>query len=83
MLADEPTASLDGASGREIVELLRELARAQGCTIVLVTHDSRILDLADRCLRLEDGILCSYSSALTSDLHSLKLSGKINGETPT
>jgi len=67
VLADEPTASLDGASGREIVELLRQLARAQGCTIVLVTHDSRILDLADRCLRLEDGILSSYASALTAD----------------
>jgi len=67
VLADEPTASLDGASGREIVELLRQLARAQGCTIVLVTHDSRILDLADRCLRLEDGVLSSYASALTSD----------------
>jgi len=67
VLADEPTASLDSTSGREIVELLRELARAQGCTIVLVTHDSRILDLADRCLRLEDGILSSYASALTSD----------------
>ncbi|HKF46655.1 MAG TPA: ATP-binding cassette domain-containing protein [Terracidiphilus sp.] len=67
VLADEPTASLDGASGREIVELLRQLARAQGCTIVLVTHDSRILDLADRCLRLEDGILSSYASAVTAD----------------
>ena len=67
VLADEPTASLDSVSGREIVELLRHLARAQGCTIVLVTHDSRILDLADRCLRLEDGILSSYASALTAD----------------
>ena len=71
VLADEPTASLDGASGREIVELLRQLARAQGCTIVLVTHDSRILDLADRCLRLEDGVLSSYASALTSDSASM------------
>ena len=67
VLADEPTASLDGASGREIVELLRQLARAQGCTIMLVTHDNRILDLADRSLRLEDGVLSSYASALTSD----------------
>lgn len=67
VLADEPTASLDGASGREIVELLRQLARAQGCAIVLVTHDSRILDLADRSLRLEDGVLSSYASALTAD----------------
>jgi ABC-type methionine transport system ATPase subunit len=67
VLADEPTASLDGASGREIVELLRQLARAQGCAIVLVTHDNRILDLADRSLRLEDGVLSSYASAITAD----------------
>jgi putative ABC transport system ATP-binding protein len=67
VLADEPTASLDGVSGREIVELLRRLARAQGCAIIMVTHDSRILDLADRSLRLEDGVLSSYASALTAD----------------
>ncbi len=67
VLADEPTASLDSASGREIVELLRQLARAQGCTIVLVTHDNRILDLADRSLRLEDGVLSTYASAVTAD----------------
>lgn len=67
VLADEPTASLDGHSGREIVELLRQLARSQGCTIMLVTHDNRILDLADRSLRLEDGVLSTYASALTSD----------------
>ena len=67
VLADEPTASLDAVSGREVVELLRQLARAQGCAIVIVTHDSRILDLADRNLAIEDGHLRSYTSMLTAE----------------
>jgi putative ABC transport system ATP-binding protein len=57
VLADEPTASLDKHTGREIVELLRCLARDNGVTIVLVTHDNRIMDIADRVLSLEDGRL--------------------------
>jgi putative ABC transport system ATP-binding protein len=67
VLADEPTASLDGASGREVVEILRQLARRQGCTILLVTHDNRILDIADRVLVLEDGKLGSFSPAMSAD----------------
>jgi putative ABC transport system ATP-binding protein len=57
ILADEPTASLDSKSGREIVELMRQLARDQGCAILIVTHDNRILDIADRRLHVEDGYL--------------------------
>ena len=48
VLADEPTASLDGHSGREVVDRLQALARQNGTTILLVTHDNRILDVADR-----------------------------------
>ena len=55
VLADEPTAALDGKSGRNIVQLMQELAREQGCTILIVTHDNRILDVADRIVELEDG----------------------------
>ena len=55
VLADEPTAALDGKSGRNIVELMQKLAKEQGCTILLVTHDNRILDVADRIIELEDG----------------------------
>lgn len=55
VMADEPTAALDKQSGREIVDLLQHLARAIPCAILLVTHDSRILDVADRILMLEDG----------------------------
>jgi putative ABC transport system ATP-binding protein len=57
LLADEPTASLDSKSGRNIVLLLQQLARVQGCAILVVTHDHRIMDIADRTLLMEDGVL--------------------------
>ncbi len=57
VLADEPTASLDKNSGRTVVEILQQLAKHQGCSILLVTHDNRILDLADRLVHMEDGRL--------------------------
>lgn len=57
VLADEPTAALDSQSGRNVVELMRALAREQACTILMVTHDNRILDIADRILHMEDGHL--------------------------
>ena len=55
ILADEPTATLDKVTGRQIVNLLHDLARKQRCTVLMVTHDNRILDLADRILEMEDG----------------------------
>ncbi|HAJ59529.1 MAG TPA: ABC transporter, partial [Cyanobacteria bacterium UBA8543] len=57
ILADEPTAALDSRTGREVVELMQRLAQQQGCAIMLVTHDNRILDIADRILHMEDGRL--------------------------
>jgi putative ABC transport system ATP-binding protein len=57
LLADEPTASLDSVSGRAVVELLHQLAREQSSAVLMVTHDPRILDVADRLLRMEDGLL--------------------------
>ncbi|MEM9137804.1 MAG: DevA family ABC transporter ATP-binding protein [Cyanobacteria bacterium P01_F01_bin.42] len=57
VLADEPTAALDKKSGRDVVEIMQKLAQEQGCTILLVTHDNRILDIADRILYMEDGRL--------------------------
>ncbi|HEY9627232.1 MAG TPA: DevA family ABC transporter ATP-binding protein [Coleofasciculaceae cyanobacterium] len=57
VLADEPTAALDSKSGRDVVNLMQALAKEQGCTILLVTHDNRILDIADRIVHLEDGAL--------------------------
>jgi putative ABC transport system ATP-binding protein len=55
VLADEPTAALDEASGREVVTLLKQLADEDGCTILMVTHDNRILDVADRIVNMVDG----------------------------
>ncbi len=57
VLADEPTASLDQKSGREIVEIIKKMAKEIGVTVVLVTHDNRILDIADRIVSLVDGVL--------------------------
>lgn len=57
VLADEPTAALDKKSGRDVVELMHKLAKEQGCTILLVTHDNRILDIGDRIIYMEDGYL--------------------------
>jgi putative ABC transport system ATP-binding protein len=57
ILADEPTASLDKQSGMEAVNILKQLAKESNTTILLVTHDYRILDMADRIIELEDGII--------------------------
>ena len=59
ILADEPTAALDKDSGREVVTLLQSLAREHGSAIILVTHDARILDIADRIVTLVDGRVAS------------------------
>lgn len=55
VLADEPSAALDKTTGRNVVELMRQLAQQQGSAVLLVTHDNRILDIADRILDMEDG----------------------------
>jgi putative ABC transport system ATP-binding protein len=61
VFADEPTSSLDWERGRQIVEILKEQTRANQTAVVLVTHDARVLELADRVIRLEDGRLASDS----------------------
>ena len=71
LLADEPTASLDRDTGREIVWLIQRLARVHEVTVVLVTHDSRILDVADRILSLDDGRLSTFMSAVSRDTRHL------------
>jgi putative ABC transport system ATP-binding protein len=58
-MADEPTAALDSRSGQAIVALLRRLAKEQGRTVVMVTHDPRIVEEADRVVHIEDGMLQS------------------------
>lgn len=55
ILADEPTANLDSSHGHETMRLLREIAKGRGRSVVIVSHDARIKDIADRVLWLEDG----------------------------
>ncbi|MGB7319630.1 MAG: ATP-binding cassette domain-containing protein [Planktotalea sp.] len=55
IFADEPTAALDRVSGVSIVKMLKRLGQERGTTTVMVTHDNRILEMADRIITLEDG----------------------------
>ena len=64
LLADEPTSALDSITGREIVSLLRKLAKEQNCSVLMVTHDPRISDMADRILNMEDGKIFNALSEL-------------------
>lgn len=63
VLADEPTAALDSKSGRDVVKLMQQLVKEQGCAVLMVTHDNRILDIADRIVHMEDGqLVTAYRS---------------------
>ena len=63
ILADEPTASLDSYTGRAVTRIIQKLARKQNSTILLVTHDNRIFDIADRILYMEDGQLVKNTTS--------------------
>ncbi|HIK43448.1 MAG TPA: ATP-binding cassette domain-containing protein [Leptolyngbyaceae cyanobacterium M65_K2018_010] len=79
ILADEPTAALDKQSGREVVLLMQQLAQEENCTILMVTHDNRILNVADRLIDLVDGRLeADENPQQFIDAHALKaLDGKM------
>ncbi len=66
VLADEPTAALDSKSGRDVVTLMQQLVKEQGCAVLMVTHDNRILDIADRIVHMEDGQLVKTYRATDS-----------------
>jgi len=73
ILADEPTAALDKKSGRDVVTLMQQLAKEENCTILMVTHDNRILDVADRLINLVDGRLESDENPQRFvDSHAIK-----------
>jgi putative ABC transport system ATP-binding protein len=57
ILADEPTAALDSHTGRNVIEMMSELAHKRGRAVVIVTHDSRVLNFADRIVKIEDGAI--------------------------
>jgi len=70
ILADEPTANLDSKHGHEVVVLLRDIAKKQGRTVVIVSHDHRIREVADRILWLEDGRFKDKTSWAGPDIAS-------------
>jgi putative ABC transport system ATP-binding protein len=57
VLADEPTGNIDSQKGQEVMMILHDIARDDGCSVLLVTHDPRVEEVADRILWLEDGQL--------------------------
>ena len=85
ILADEPTAALDAESGREVVTIFQEMARDFGCTILIVTHDNRILDVADRIVNMVDGnirsnVLVQWNSVMCQILNEFPI---FRGLTPS
>ena len=66
VFADEPMAALDIDSGRKVVRILRQLADQRGTTTLMVTHDHRILDLADRIVKMEDGRVIDAAANVTT-----------------
>jgi putative ABC transport system ATP-binding protein len=64
VLADEPTAALDSHTGRNVMHMVSELAHQHGRAVVIVTHDSRLLEFADRTIRIEDGLIAQQPPAM-------------------
>jgi putative ABC transport system ATP-binding protein len=63
VLADEPTAALDSVTGRSVIEMMRSLAHDRERAVVIVTHDPRLMEFADRVVRIEDGVIASAPAA--------------------
>jgi putative ABC transport system ATP-binding protein len=71
ILADEPTAALDSHTGRNVMQQMSELAHRRGRAVVIVTHDSRVLDFADRIVKIEDGTIAENHGVATAEIPSL------------
>lgn len=67
VVCDEPTAALDARSGRRVMDLLRDVGIAEERSVIIVTHDNRIFDLADRILILEDGRITHDGTEIPED----------------
>jgi putative ABC transport system ATP-binding protein len=78
VLADEPTAALDKQSGRDVVTLMQRMVKNTGMTILMVTHDNRILDVADRIINLVDGRIESDRNAQDPEFGKNSLSASIH-----
>jgi len=59
ILADEPTAALDSHTGRNVMEMMSDLAHKRDRAVVIVTHDSRVMSFADRIVKIEDGAIAA------------------------
>jgi putative ABC transport system ATP-binding protein len=87
ILADEPTANLDSSHGHETMRLLRDIAKDGGRSVVIVSHDARIKDIADRVLWLEDGQFKSVVEMATDPIcgmaveRELAVTGVHDGQT--
>ncbi len=57
IICDEPTSNLDSHTGKKVMEILTSLAKREGCSVIVVTHDNRIFEYADRIAHLEDGVI--------------------------
>ena len=66
LLADEPTAALDSQTGRNVIQMMSDLAHDRGRGVVVVTHDTRVLEFADRTVRIEDGLIAKSSATEAS-----------------
>jgi len=82
ILADEPTANLDSRHGHEVVELLHDIAKTQRRTIVIVSHDHRIRDVADRVLWLQDGRFEGFDETDAGKSALLETAGVLYGAAP-
>jgi peptide/nickel transport system ATP-binding protein len=70
VVCDEPTAALDAASGRRVMELLKDVALGADRAVLIVTHDNRIFSLADRIIGMEDGRITHDGAHAPDDAHS-------------
>ena len=75
VLADEPTAALDGENGRTIMRILADIAHRRERAVLVVTHDPRVVPFADRILHIEDGVLVERPSGELERLRPLKAAG--------
>lgn len=77
VLADEPTANLDRQTGESILKLMKELNRHYGTTFIFSTHDRRIMAMADRLIRIEDGRLASLAMKVDKQWRSVRAAGRV------
>lgn len=68
VLADEPTAALDSHTGRNMIAMMSELAHRNGRAVVIVTHDSRLLEFADRTIQIEDGLIAKPETEISAGM---------------